>query len=381
MKLFDLTGKVFGRLTVLEYAGKNGKLHIWKCKCECGKEHFTNGNRLRDGSAKSCGCYKSEISRKKASKGYGEASFNALYASYQRQAERRGLPFSLTKEQFRHNTSLNCYYCNTPPSQKISKSAPYINGHYLYNGLDRVNNEKGYEEGNVVPCCISCNKAKMALSQTAFFNLIQKIYENRLIEHKVLVAASGASGQIYTKTLLDYFVKENIKFDFLFSSAAEQVAQQELSLSYREFLQGLNKTVYDVKSFNAPSASSSTWDYSSMIVVPASMGATSRIAKGLSSNLIERSFDVALAMKVKTVLVPREGVFTEEHLSDMLLLSRYGTIIAPACPSFYSGQQTYDDVVNSVVGKLLSILGIKNSVRKPWVVPTTEKNESESVNA
>ncbi|SSY69947.1 Uncharacterised protein [Priestia megaterium] len=53
----DLTGQVFGRLTVIEYAGSKGTNYgLWKCKCECGKETISRLDTLKNGNAKSCGC-------------------------------------------------------------------------------------------------------------------------------------------------------------------------------------------------------------------------------------------------------------------------------------------------------------------------------------
>lgn len=54
----DLTGKVFGKLTVIEYAGldESKKHALWKCICECGKETITRKRRLKSGDTKSCGC-------------------------------------------------------------------------------------------------------------------------------------------------------------------------------------------------------------------------------------------------------------------------------------------------------------------------------------
>lgn len=59
----DLTGHRYGRLTVIEYAGraKNGKMCLWRCVCDCGKEIVTQGNSLRSGNTKSCGCYCKEV--------------------------------------------------------------------------------------------------------------------------------------------------------------------------------------------------------------------------------------------------------------------------------------------------------------------------------
>lgn len=56
-KFKDLTGQKFGRLTVVECAGKSkcGN-YIWKCKCECGSTCFVKGAYLVNGNTKSCGC-------------------------------------------------------------------------------------------------------------------------------------------------------------------------------------------------------------------------------------------------------------------------------------------------------------------------------------
>lgn len=62
----DLTGKVFGRLTVKSRAGKDkNNLLLWTCVCSCGKEIVTRGQDLRRGSSKSCGCWKAEVTAKR----------------------------------------------------------------------------------------------------------------------------------------------------------------------------------------------------------------------------------------------------------------------------------------------------------------------------
>lgn len=58
----NLTGKKFGRLTVIDKADvdNNGCIR-WNCICDCGKLITTAGKRLINGGCKSCGCYKSEL--------------------------------------------------------------------------------------------------------------------------------------------------------------------------------------------------------------------------------------------------------------------------------------------------------------------------------
>ena len=57
-----MSGQRFGRLTVLDMAGRNnyGKIQ-WRCLCDCGCERIVNGNDLQQGRTKSCGCLQREI--------------------------------------------------------------------------------------------------------------------------------------------------------------------------------------------------------------------------------------------------------------------------------------------------------------------------------
>lgn len=49
----DLTGKQFGKLTVLEY---NSAMQKWKCLCDCGQYCYKPAGQLNSGLIKSCGC-------------------------------------------------------------------------------------------------------------------------------------------------------------------------------------------------------------------------------------------------------------------------------------------------------------------------------------
>lgn len=72
-KLIDLTGKKFGRLTVLKRAynkkQENGKSVIyWECVCDCGNKRIVSGHSLRSGGSKSCGCLHKEIVKERMNK-------------------------------------------------------------------------------------------------------------------------------------------------------------------------------------------------------------------------------------------------------------------------------------------------------------------------
>lgn len=60
----DLTGLVFGRLTVTGYAGPDRRkaciLHLWYCRCECGRLTKVYATNIKNGYTKSCGCIRDE---------------------------------------------------------------------------------------------------------------------------------------------------------------------------------------------------------------------------------------------------------------------------------------------------------------------------------
>lgn len=82
----DLIGKVFHSLTVIGDGGrvktKTGKGQArWRCRCECGKIVVVVGQRLRDGSTKSCGCFRVKVTGKRATThGMSKTSEHRIWA-------------------------------------------------------------------------------------------------------------------------------------------------------------------------------------------------------------------------------------------------------------------------------------------------------------
>ena len=56
----DVTGKIFGQLTALEYVGKYQRDNILRCKCTCGNECEKRQSQLISGNSISCGCAKAK---------------------------------------------------------------------------------------------------------------------------------------------------------------------------------------------------------------------------------------------------------------------------------------------------------------------------------
>ena len=98
-----------------------------------------------------------------------EVNFRALYRQYRKSAKSRKLPFELTPERFRELTKADCYICGAPPagSYRHDKSPAYRTP-YTYQGIDRCENDRGYVDDNVIPCCKVCNRAKSNLTLEAY---------------------------------------------------------------------------------------------------------------------------------------------------------------------------------------------------------------------
>lgn len=106
----------------------------------------------------------------------GLASQKTIYIQYKTNAKRKNLKFNLSFEEFIKITNDNCFYCNIEPSN--IKKSEYDNGDFIYNGIDRKDNTKGYDLHNSVACCKICNFAKNTLPLNEFYNWISKIHSN-----------------------------------------------------------------------------------------------------------------------------------------------------------------------------------------------------------
>ena len=179
-RLIDMIGKRFRRLTVIKRMpnAKNGEAK-WLCKCECGKETIVPGGALRNGHTKSCGCLQRDLMsgiNKKRSFALGIANMRKVMKNYKWQAKKRKLKWDLTEKQFKEVTQQNCYYCRVKPKQ--IENRPFLNGAYVYNGIDRLDNTKGYTVDNIVSCCKQCNFAKRKYTLQEFKDWIKQVYNN-----------------------------------------------------------------------------------------------------------------------------------------------------------------------------------------------------------
>jgi len=103
----------------------------------------------------------------------GEGSFNQLFATYKWHAKDRNFEFLLTREEFQILTKGDCFYCGKPPAQIYkgqSNKTPYV-----YNGVDRLDNKKGYATENAVSCCKTCNDMKRSRTVEQFLDACNSV--------------------------------------------------------------------------------------------------------------------------------------------------------------------------------------------------------------
>lgn len=143
----DLTGKHFGKLTVINYAGKDKTNHsLWNCRCECGKTKIIVGYSLIKGSTVSCGCYNREIIRtQKANLKHGCSNthiYQVWKAMKQRCYNKNNKFYS--RYGARGITICDEWKNNFQAFYDWSMSNGYRNGLTI----DRINNNGNYEPNN-----------------------------------------------------------------------------------------------------------------------------------------------------------------------------------------------------------------------------------------
>ena len=226
-----MLGQKFGELTVLKEGPKqkSGTRRFY-CLCSCGNTTLTRVGRLLKHRTTQCKGHKKrllnevygdfiilariETSRNRAAlkiqcinckiirvrRSYAvkntaqcrcrlpkiEGKTGWVYNRTRRAAFERNLEFTLSKQFFDLLIISNCYYCGIGPKQNAY--------HYVkINGVDRVDNTKGYIEDNVVACCNMCNTAKLNHTKEDFLGWAMRLYHHQSL--KGLPLQAGAPEQ------------------------------------------------------------------------------------------------------------------------------------------------------------------------------------------
>lgn len=175
-------GQRCGKLIVIELERYELGEAFWKCLCDCGKVHVVNGKHLGLHGTQSCGCLQSESGKTQSLKRMlpgMQAAENQAYRLCKSVAKKRNLGFNLNREEFLNIVGKDCFYCGEKPNHyTIAKRPKSGDIKFIHNGIDRIDNSKGYSIKNCVPCCVLCNQAKSDMTLEKFLLLIKKIITN-----------------------------------------------------------------------------------------------------------------------------------------------------------------------------------------------------------
>lgn len=191
----------------------------------------------------------------------------------------------------------------------------------------------------------------------------------------VTVGISGGSGALYALRLLAILPHFYERVDVVVSSSARLVVRQECDISIPKSgpweVPGLESNlaerviVWEPRNYNAPFASGSNCA-EQMVIVPCSMSTVAAIAHGIDQNLMHHAAGVTLKERKDLILVPRETPLSAIHLRNLTTLAELGVAIVPAMPGFYGGQETFDDLINFVLQKIVNQLGLNVRLSKKW---------------
>ncbi|MXX12034.1 MAG: UbiX family flavin prenyltransferase [Gemmatimonadetes bacterium] len=193
---------------------------------------------------------------------------------------------------------------------------------------------------------------------------------------RITVAITGASGAIYALRTLRALLMREVAVDVVISEFGWMLLRDEAGFEGKQrdfgrFIRELygvsvdNMALHPLKNLAATLASGSARS-DGMVVVPCSMKTLASIAHGLSRNLIERAADVALKERRTLIVVPRETPMNLIQLRNMVAVAEAGAVVVPAMPAFYQKPETFDDLADFVVGRILSLLGIEHDLYPAW---------------
>lgn len=180
-------GKSYGYLKITEECPLSIDRYKYViAKCICQAVFKCRLGNIKSGNTTSCGCKKAESAVKRA-RPCSEAAAWQCYKQYVTSAKRRHIQFELSFEEFVEMAKSDCRYCKSAPQQVLSLKytkgknigKERLNGSFVYNGIDRVDNSLGYSKSNSVPCCGICNRAKLDKTPKEWSSWLLQVANNK----------------------------------------------------------------------------------------------------------------------------------------------------------------------------------------------------------
>lgn len=141
MAIIDLSGRIFGRLTVQGRAPNRGRTTCWNCQCECGVECIVRGCHLSSGHTLSCGCLQREYNDWRSAHSLKKDRAYRIWCGMKTRC------FNVRRSEYKNYGARGITVCERWSS---SFAAFLQDMGRPQNGMtiDRINNDGNYEPGN-----------------------------------------------------------------------------------------------------------------------------------------------------------------------------------------------------------------------------------------
>ena len=180
----SLIGQRFGKLLVIDAAGKENGTTYWQCRCDCRRIVIVRRGHLTDDGTTSCGC-----SRKGKNSahwlGVGDLSAS-FYRHFQQSAKRRKIDFDVGIEYLwqlfqdqNGKCALSGVEITLPPNNQACNHGENSAS------LDRIDSNKGYVAGNVQWLHKDVNFMKYKFDESYFLSMCRKMVEYKNLRHEV----------------------------------------------------------------------------------------------------------------------------------------------------------------------------------------------------
>lgn len=169
-KVIDLTGRRFGRLTVISHHHKNSyDVSYWLCKCDCGKVKVVRGSAMTTGIVKSCGCYNQELRHlRKTNFKHGFSHKERLYDIWENMKRRCNSPKN-ARYDFYGGKGISV--CNEWLHDYVSfRLWALSNGYSDSLTIDRINNNGNYEPSNCRWATAKVQENNMSRNHILYYN-------------------------------------------------------------------------------------------------------------------------------------------------------------------------------------------------------------------